>query len=313
MADIINIGRSVRDLRKSPIFPEISAIRMIVDDNTEYSAGTNTGYTWEIESPWATQAQANWLLTKMQGLSYQPYEADAGQLPPEAELGDYLNIRGLFGGLFSEEILFGKNYTANFAAPDDQDVDHEFTFEDKTERRINQKVSKKSPSGNTTFGWSLQDDGWRVFNEDGNVFTISATGAWLKGNFEIVGGSIVLRKSDNTQAFTVDEDGNVSITGSLTLQGTEITASKLRTGAVNGYDWQHDSYGSTTKAGYSLTGGGYGYNYNSATQSSGGSYPSYFRASYLNASDTFAFAGYAAEWRQLTINGSTYRFLIAET
>lgn len=317
MADVLNIGRSVKNLRTTPKFFPVSAIRMIVSDNKDYESGTDTGYEFEAESPWATQAQANWLLTKMQGLEYVPFEAERGLLRPEAEIGDYVNIRGVFGGLFSEDINFGKGYTATFGAPADNDIDHEYQFETKQDRALRQKMSKKSPTGNTAFGWELDDDHWSVFNEDDNdnkqeIFRVSASGAWLRGSFEIVGGSIELRKSDNTQAFVVDEDGNVTITGSLTLQGTVITASKLREGAVDGYNWQNGSYGGTTKAGYSLTGGGYGYNYNDATATSNpSSFPSYFKADQIRAVSTLIFAGYDCAWQQITINGSTYRVMIA--
>jgi len=268
MADVLNIGRSVRNLHTSPKFAPVSAVRMIVDDDTFYDAGTDTGYEFEIESPWATQAQATWLLSKMSGLEYAPFEADRGQLHPEAEIGDYVNIRGVFGGLLSEDINFGKGYTATFGSPADEEIDHEYKYESKTDRQLSQKVSRKSPAGNAEFGWSLQDDQWKIFNESGDIFRVSATGAWLKGHLDIVEGSINLNNK-----FIVDADGNMSavnatLSGTLTIGGTEITAANLRKGAQssvdNGPRW--------------TTGSGYGYNYNSAAQYSNAG-PSFFHVS----------------------------------
>ena len=207
MADIIHVGRSIQDLTTSPKLAPVSAVRMLVDESSYYEAGTSGGYEFEIESPWATQAQTNWLLSQMSGLEYSPYEAKMGLLPPQAELGDYANIRGVFGGILSEDISFGMDYAASFGSPADEEIDHEYKYESRTDRQLSQKVSRRSPKGNSEFGWSLQDDQWKIYNEDGDIFRVSATGAWLKGHLDITEGSINI---NNT--FTVDADGNLYAT-----------------------------------------------------------------------------------------------------
>jgi len=245
MADIINVGRSVKDLRTSPKLPAVSAVRMYTDDKSYYEAGTDTGYELEIDSPWATQAQATWLLSKFNGFEYAPFEADTGQLPPQAEIGDYCNIRGVFGGLLTEDITFGKGYAANFGAPYDEEVDHEYKFESRADRALRQKVSRKSPTGNTTFGWSLQDDQWKIYNQNGDIFRVSATGAWLKGHFEITEGSININNK-----FQVDADGNLYAT-SGTFTG-EVYAGNIT------YSNTDDNIGTFSGSGLTASTVGYG-------------------------------------------------------
>lgn len=228
MADVIHIGRSIKDLNTSPKLSPVSAVRMLLDESSYYEAGTSGGYEFEIESPWATQAQTNWLLSQMSGLEYAPFEASMGLLPPEAELGDYANVRGVFGGILSEDISFGMDYAASFGSPADEEIDHEYKYESRTDRQLSQKVSRRSPKGNAEFGWNLQDDQWKIYNEDGDIFRVSATGAWLKGHLDITEGSINI---NNT--FTVDADGNLYAT-SGTFTGN-VYAGNISYGTTAGY------------------------------------------------------------------------------
>lgn len=189
MSDKINVGRTVKDLRKSPAFPAATGVRMLVNDGEYIEKGTQTGYVFTFESPWATEAQATWLATKLAGYEYQPYEADTGLLNPAAELGDFVNVRGAYGGLYYEEIEF-QNYSVSFGAPADEEIDHEFQFVSAQDKKLRQKVSRKSPTGNHEFGWSIDDDGWTVFNEDGSIFKVSADGAEVEGKITATSGEI---------------------------------------------------------------------------------------------------------------------------
>ena len=56
---------------------------------------------------------------------------------------------------------------------------------------------------------------------------------------------------------------------------------------------------------------GYGADYGGAIVS-GASGPSYFNAGYIRARNTLVFAGYACKWQVLTINGGSYRVMVAE-
>lgn len=88
------------------------------------------------------------------------------------------------------------------------------------------------------------------------------------------------------QRFSVDTSGNVtatnmSLSGTLTIGGEQITAAQLQQGAKYSYD-NHGTWS---------TGAGYGYNYNNATQYGTQNYPGYFRASQIRA-DTIYFGVY---------------------
>ena len=226
MSDKINVGRTVKDLRKSPAFPAATGVRMLVNDGEYIEGGTQTGYVFTFESPWATEAQAAWLAGKLDGYEYQPYEADTGLLNPAAELGDFVNVRGAYGGLYFEEIEF-QNYSVSFGAPADEEIDHEFQFVSAQDKKLRQKVSRKSPTGNHEFGWSIDDDGWTVFNEDGSIFKVSADGAEVEGKITATSGEIGGATIENG-VLTVD---------TVNLKNGAVTNGKIGVGQVTGGDY----------------------------------------------------------------------------
>ena len=194
--------------------------------------------------------------------------------------------------------------------------------------QIAAKVSKQSPSGQTSFGWNLTDTSWTVFSGSTNNVVLKATSSGLevKGTITATSGSIggftigstsiysngmSSMSSTQTTGVHVGTDGiklgqnfkvwtngnveanNMTLTGTLNVGGATITAAMLRQGAQDGYNWSsgggYGGYGS--RAAYALGGAGYGINYNRATIPGGGAYPAYFQASTLVASSSLSVGG----------------------
>ena len=162
---------------------------------------------------------------------------------------------------------------------------------------IQAKVSKQSPSGQSTFGWNLTDSEWTVFSgsTSNTILRASSSGLEVKGTVTATSGEIGgftigatsiysngMSSMSSTQStgvhlgtdgiklgqnFSVDTAGNVSannisLTGTLTIGGTQIGANTLRQGAMDGYNWGSGGggYGGyDSKASYSLGGGGAGF------------------------------------------------------
>ena len=194
------------------------------------------------------------------------------------------------------------------------------------------KVSKTG-GDYSSFGWNLTDSSWELQSNGSAVLTASSNGLVVKGRITATSGFIGSESSGFTitassiyngmnnissgsagvyigtdgisiggGAFRVTSSGsvsanNMSLTGTLTIGGQAITAAALRSGAQSAY-----SNGGTWS-----TGAGYGFNYNAATQRTGGTYPSYFRAlslvgDYITTPNTLACGGveignYAASWK----------------
>ena len=122
-------------------------------------------------------------------------------------------------------------------------------------------------------------------------FNISASSIW--NNISSFGGSqssgvyIGTNGIQLGQRFKVDSSGNVSasnmtLSGTLKIGSTTITADNLRLGAEranSGYSsWNGTTSTVNSSGSYWSGGASYGYNYNAATVNGTSNYPSYFRA-----------------------------------
>ena len=210
-----------------------------------------------------------------------------------------------------------------------------------TQQSISAKVSEESPEGQTSFSWKLLSDSHKWYANGNEVMSITASGLKVTGEIQATSGTIGgfsinaedLRFNnldyDDTdknygvyigkrgiqlgKAFKVSNAGYVAadsmtLTGTLTIGGQQITASSLRSGAQSAYNWSTNGTSS-----YWSSGSGYGYSYNNATKSSGGSYPSYFRASTLYASSELLVQGYSARWSYVQFGDSVYRWVLTRS
>ena len=113
-----------------------SKVVVNVDDDTSYEAGTDTGRMLTVTIPYGTPQMARDILARLQGQSYQSYEAFTALLDPAAELGDAVEVRGVFGGIYKRDRKLDKLYSADIAAPGDEEIDHEYPYQSSQARQI---------------------------------------------------------------------------------------------------------------------------------------------------------------------------------
>ena len=198
--------------------------------------------------------------------------------------------------------------------------------------RIDASVAQTG-GNSSSFGWSLTSNAHRWYANGQEVMAITASGLSVKGNVQATTGTIggfnisasaiwnnisSFGGSQNTgvyigtngiqlgQAFKVNSSGavtatnisanNMTLTGTLNIGGTNITAAALRSGAQTAYN----------NASYWSGGSGYGYNYNAATQGSG---PSWFYCGYLRVSSGISMNSQVFTPKTRTIAGVTFTYL----
>ena len=142
--------------------------------------------------------------------------------------------------------------------------------------------------------------------------TLEATKAVIKGEITATSGTIggvsisngvltgiqALNIADNTIT-----NGKIA---DLTLTDAKIASNTITNGSMLNNTLQTGKMSSGIN-----TNLGYGADYGGAIVS-GANGPSYFNAGYIRARNTLVFAGYACKWQVLTINGGTYRVMVAE-
>lgn len=130
----------MRSFDSAPQFDGFTKVIITVSEEVEYAAGTDTGRTLALSCPWGTQAMAEDILNSIRGYQYQPYTATDAILDPAAELGDGITANNIYGGIYTMETRFGGILRATVSAPSDEEIDHEFPYVPKQERKVTRSL-----------------------------------------------------------------------------------------------------------------------------------------------------------------------------
>lgn len=139
MSSSVNILRNMVSFDKAEQFDGFSKVVIIVSDEIEYSAGTDTGRTLTLNCPWGTQEIANNILQSIKGFQYQPMTAENALVDPSVEIGDGVSANGVYSGVYSLETKFNSNLPTTVSAPADEELYEEHTYVPKSEREVTRK------------------------------------------------------------------------------------------------------------------------------------------------------------------------------
>lgn len=142
MSDVINVRKSLSSLEKQDTFNGYSKVVVVVSDELEYSAGTDSGRTLTLDCPWGTQKMAEDILSRIQGFQYQPYTADGAHIDPAAEIGDGFAAGNIYSGIYSKDVSHGALYTANVSAPGGEKINYKYEYKTPTQRKIERHYSE---------------------------------------------------------------------------------------------------------------------------------------------------------------------------
>lgn len=137
MFDKTYVGHGVLgDFSAAKAYAPWSRVTVQVDDDTEYTAGNDTGRTLTVFNPFGSQQLAEDMLQRLRGSAYQPYSGGSALLDPAAELGDAVEIRGYYGGIYSRTRKLERLYNADISAPSDEEINHEYPYKSSQARAI---------------------------------------------------------------------------------------------------------------------------------------------------------------------------------
>jgi len=261
-------------LTAATAFPACTGVRFLLDNDQELFAGDETGYVYEISCPFATQAAANALLTKLRGFVYRPFSAEAAVVNPACELGDTLSVPdGLGGtfltGLFSSDLVFDSLCAASVSAPEDEELNHEYPYIPASERSFSRKIqnvqseltlqaqqiaAKVSRTGGdaSSFGWYLDADKFQLISNGAVVMLVNRNGLSLVGDL-----------TANSGTFNGTVNANAGSIGGCTIENgvlkvynaniENLNASKITSGTLNNARIMDYSLGSQKIDDYAIT------------------------------------------------------------
>ena len=207
------------------------------------------GYEMVLSNPWATQAMADYVLSKLSQYYHVPFEANQAYIDPTIELGDTVKIDGADYVLYSQSVKYHSHITASLFSPGGTTIDHEYPYTGSVSRAVDRTSDTSIQLGEKYYGVSIGRDrglhiqkvsdvgvvGEAVFNSD--LLTMRA---WIDGEmrdciyFDPVAGKyrlsgdVVIDGSVSSEATITDalyaEQGDIS---QLTVDRVE-TSDKIK-------------------------------------------------------------------------------------
>lgn len=142
MSDKVYLGRAVGQLSESPALAPVSKVVLLVDDDTAYFAGDETGRTVELTCPYGTQAMANNILASLRAYTYRPIQAQDALLDPAAELGDGLTVGGVYTVLAQVDLTFDGLMACDAGAPGKTELESEYQYQSPILSGIQHQIAR---------------------------------------------------------------------------------------------------------------------------------------------------------------------------
>lgn len=143
---VFHLGQAAKNIKSTPPYQPYSKVRIIVGEDADGTqlvceAGDDSARILEIKNPYGTQAMANAILNRIRGYQYVPYTADGAILNPAAELGDGISVGGAYSVIASAETTLSPIMSANVAAYEDGEIDHEYPYQTPGEKDVVRKIN----------------------------------------------------------------------------------------------------------------------------------------------------------------------------
>ena len=224
------LGNAAASVQQFPAFEAISRVILKTGGDQSYVSGSGSGRTIEIDCAYGSQTMANDLLAQLQGYVYQPMQANDALIDPAAELGDPVEVCGVYAVLAQKDTMWDMLSAADIAAPGGTGPEDEYGFLSAAASRAQYELAQaRSLISKTNDRISMEiygEDGKGGLNGRMNTFTmgLSSISNEIKGYKDTVTGyeeQLALYKQD--------------------LEGYSGEVSKY-TKEVNGYKEQVISY-----------------------------------------------------------------------
>lgn len=215
---------------------------------------SRSGRCLEMDNPYGTIQMAEDLLDKIYGYEYQPYEAGGAFVNPAAELGDAISAYGVYGGIYSQELTFGRLMSSAISASGEEEIDNEYQFKSAEQRKYTRILADvqseltiqatqiaakvEQTGGNSSFSWELKSDYFAVKASGQTMFYVDRSGAQFAG----------VVKANSIQA------GTITI-GGQTVNAGYIQGSQIGSGTITGGNIGSSTISGSNIGGYTITTG----------------------------------------------------------
>lgn len=245
------VGKEAYSLDYDNAKNSYTKVRIVIDENADpYEYGTDVGRTLEIKNPWVAYPPeseeardrtihayaddvAQDILTRVNGYSYQPFDAKGAFLSDDAELGDAVWFDGVYGAIVSQDITFDGLGNSDVSAPNGEDNENEFgEYVPSGDSSTEAQIARLRTSFIVQYGLiqstieSLDEDLSSQIEQRLDSISLSVSSSNGTTSFVLKDGETTL--DTKTLNLTVD---HANISGKLTAN--QIDATNLHVSAAN--------------------------------------------------------------------------------
>lgn len=134
MSDKFYVGLDVTGFQDNGKRPPIDSVTLQVDNATVVTAGAYGGHDLYALCPYGTQDMVTAILLQVHGYEYQAYTADSANIDPAAELGDGVDVGGIYSVISA--IQDDGNGYMSISAPGESELEDEYPYRNTTDREL---------------------------------------------------------------------------------------------------------------------------------------------------------------------------------
>lgn len=210
-------------------------------DGNKFTAGDDSGRTLNVDSPWASQEVADYILESVYGYEYQPFTATNVIVDPAVEIGDILSFAGSEKCCFHQNTVYGKSLVSTMGAMEEKELNHDYKYKSSSSwggGRALADLKKEQEELADSFSVELDDvrSSLDVYVKETEDLQVAA--AALATRVDGAEASITLNAQNingvsssmaTIQADVVELKGRVDVTGSLSVVSGGVKTEKNMT------------------------------------------------------------------------------------
>lgn len=215
------MGLDITGFQDNGTYKPISRVTLLADDEHAVTAGDDTGMELSADCPHATQAMADGILAAVKGYRYRAYGADAANLDPAAELGDGVNVGGLYS-VVSRVADDGGGFSG-ISAPGEMELEEEYPAAGPMTQAFDRKIATTRSQIKKTAEEILLE----VAATDGRVAALSVSLDGITSKVQGLEGNVssIAQKVDSITLSV--SNGSTSSTIKLLAGGVEVASQTI--------------------------------------------------------------------------------------
>ena len=175
------LGVNMAEASDAPPLDPITRVILKISSDTGYVSGSDTeGLMLEASCAYGSQTMADDLLVQLQGYVYQPLQAEDALIDPAAELGDPIEVNGVYTILAQKTTTWDALSAADIGAPGEDELEDEYGFTSAPDSEYRYELARaRSLISKTNDRISMEiygEDGKGGLNGRMNTFTMGLSG-----------------------------------------------------------------------------------------------------------------------------------------